>query len=51
MMGLQFKVVYKKGIINGAADALSRKPMHASEIFSISTVQLVWLEQVCDNYA
>jgi hypothetical protein len=27
MMGLQYKIVYKKGINNGAADALSRKPV------------------------
>jgi hypothetical protein len=36
MMGLQFTVVYKKGALNGAADALSRKPVHSSELYVVS---------------
>lgn len=56
MMGLQFKVVYKKGINNGAADALSRKPPSSSELFSVSTVHPAWLASVqstypCDEFA
>lgn len=51
LMGLQYKIVYKKGILNGAADALSRKPMHSSEILSISNVQPVWLDRVLSSYA
>jgi len=39
MMGLQFKVMYKKGIHNGAADSLSRKPVDASQLLVISEVQ------------
>jgi hypothetical protein len=50
MMGLQYTVVYKKGALNGAADALSRRPPHASDVFAITQVQLVWLEQVIASY-
>jgi hypothetical protein len=46
MMGLQYTVVYKKGALNGAADALSHRPPHASVVFAITQVQPVWLEQV-----
>ncbi|KAK1696847.1 hypothetical protein QYE76_013544 [Lolium multiflorum] len=31
LMGLQYQVMYK-GILNGAADALSRKPVHSSKV-------------------
>jgi hypothetical protein len=50
MMGLQYQVVYKKGALNGAADALSRKPPNSSEVYSITQVQLVWIEQVVESY-
>jgi len=46
MMGLQYRVVYKKGSLNGAADALSRKPVHNSELLALSVLQPVWLERV-----
>lgn len=50
-MGLQFKVMYKKGIHNGAADSLSRKPVDASQLLVISEVQPIWLEQVVASYS
>jgi hypothetical protein len=50
MMGLQYQVVYKKGALNGAADALSRKPPNSSEIYSITQVRPVWIEQVVESY-
>lgn len=51
LMGLQYTVEYKKGTLNGAADALSRKPVHASPLMMASTLKPVWLERVVDSYS
>jgi hypothetical protein len=51
LMGLQYTVQYKKGIHNGAADALSRKPPDSSTLFAISTLKPAWLSSVADSYA
>lgn len=50
MMGLQYKVQYKKGTLNGAADALSHKTNSEAEVLAISTVTPVWLEKVVNSY-
>jgi hypothetical protein len=50
LMGLQYKVQYKQGIHNGAADALSRKPPQSSQVFALTTVQPVWLSSVIASY-
>lgn len=50
MMGLHYRVEYKKGILNGAADALSRCTNSASEIFTVTQVQPVWFDQVVASY-
>ncbi|WVZ78975.1 hypothetical protein U9M48_026610 [Paspalum notatum var. saurae] len=49
LMGLQFKIVYKKGKENIAADALSRLP-HLMALQSVSVVQPVWLQEVLNSY-
>lgn len=49
-MGLQYKVVYKKGILNGVVDALSRKPPHSSQLMAVATVQPTWLTSVQASY-
>lgn len=49
-MGLQYTVQYKKGILNGAADALSRKPVESSPLMVATVVQPVWLDKVLDSY-
>jgi len=51
LMGLQYKIIYKKGALNGAADALSRKPPHSSEVLSVTTIQPVWLDRVVASYS
>lgn len=50
LMGLQYTVQYKKGILNGAADALSRKPVESSPLMVATVVQPVWLDKVLDSY-
>jgi hypothetical protein len=49
-MGLQYKVQYKPGVHNGAADALSRKPQETSQVFSVTTLQPAWLSSVSASY-
>jgi hypothetical protein len=43
-------VVYKTGIHNDAADALSRKAPASSQVLAISTVQPAWLTSVQASY-
>jgi hypothetical protein len=50
LMGFQYKIVYKKGVSNQAADALSRRPP-TSHSFAMSTIQPKWLQTVVDNYS
>ena len=49
LMGLQFKVVYKKGKDNQAADALSRVG-HLLALQAISQVQTQWVQEVINSY-
>ena len=55
LMGLQFKIVYKRGLENKTANALSRRPNLLSDsqplkIFAISQASPVLLEQVVSDY-
>ena len=51
LLGLQYKLVYKKGVDNKAADALSRvHPQTHLELLALSTIKPVWLQAVMDNY-
>jgi hypothetical protein len=50
LMGLQYKILYKKGILNAAADALSRKPPDSSQLMTVTTVQPTWLAEVQTSY-
>lgn len=51
MLGLQYKICYRKGHDNKAADALSRLPPTAGqEVIAMSHVQPVWLQQLADGY-
>lgn len=51
LLGLQYHLVYKKGIHNRAADALSRKTVNSvEELAAVSTCVLSWLSKVVEGY-
>jgi len=49
LMELQFKIVYKKGINNAAADALSRCPV-VHPLLAISSCTPAWQENLIQGY-
>ena len=49
LLGLQYKICYKKGTENCAADALSCLP-HTENIMAVSSCQLAWLEDIEASY-
>lgn len=52
LLGLQYRICYKKGTLNSAADALSRIPENAqAEILALSVAQPTWLQGLQDSYA
>jgi hypothetical protein len=50
LLGLQYKVIYKKGSKNGIADALSRKLVHEASCAAVSTVSPQWLLEIQSGY-
>lgn len=50
LLGFHYKVVYKKGVENTAADALSRHPAPPSQLMVVSSATLQRLLQVTDAY-
>lgn len=50
LMGLQFKIVYKRGKENLAADALSRVA-HLMALQAVSILQPQWVQEVINSYA
>ena len=52
LLGLRYRIVYKKGLENGAADALSRQsPVDMVEISALSVSIPAWLQEVPLGYA
>lgn len=49
LAGLQYRIVYKKGSDNVAADALSRYPGEA-QVFHISQCTPTWVQEVIQHY-
>lgn len=50
LLGLQYKLIYKKGSDNNAADALSRRPHEEGQIIALSVASSSWLQEVVDGY-
>lgn len=51
LMGLRYKICYKKGTENRVADALSRVTNHPTQqVMALSTVQPLWVQDLVDAY-
>jgi hypothetical protein len=50
LMGLQFRIIYRKGKQNVAADALSRVP-YLMDIQVCSEVRQLWIQEIINSYA
>lgn len=51
LIGLQYKIVYRPGASNAAADALSRHPHPPAQVNAISSVSPIWLSEVITGYS
>jgi len=50
LLGLQYKIIYKKGCENRVADALSRESSHSASCHAISAVSPQWIQEVVTGY-
>ncbi|WVZ83697.1 hypothetical protein U9M48_030818 [Paspalum notatum var. saurae] len=50
LLGLQYKVVYKKGAENSAADALSRYSFASTECSALSVAKPQWIAEIVASY-
>ena len=49
LLGLQYKVIYKQGLENGAVNALSHC-QSSDQVMALSTVQPIWLTELLACY-
>jgi hypothetical protein len=50
LLGLNYKIIYKKGVKNKVADALSRKPIDQTTCHAMSVCQPDWIQQIVASY-
>lgn len=48
-MGFNYRIEYKKGVENGAADTLSRRG-DANELMQLTILQPTWIQELNDSY-
>ncbi|WVZ58022.1 LOW QUALITY PROTEIN: hypothetical protein U9M48_008336 [Paspalum notatum var. saurae] len=52
LLGLRYKICYKKGSVNNATDALSCMPhIPTAECAAVSVAQPIWLQTLVDSYS
>lgn len=51
LLGLQYRIIYKKGLDNRAADALSRKSTHDVHCAAVSVSKATWMDEVASSYS
>jgi hypothetical protein len=44
LLGLNYRIIYKKGVDNAAADALPRRPASSGTCMTLSSCQPLWLD-------
>lgn len=49
LMGFNYRIEYKKGIENGAADALSRR-IEQAKLQQVTVLQPAWIEELVNSY-